>query len=277
MNAGPDAAVSAVEMVQVPAHTSFVSFSAPAGATVNAPAPGTEGPATVMVTVPSAPPNQSESLNLVVQVDPGAAVGTVITSTASVSSLTIDPNPGNNSASVSSTVTAASPTATSPVTVTAFQVAKVKSGHGKHSKSALALAVSFDGPLDPAAAQNLAAYSVFSGKVKKLHKVSQVVYNSLVPLSGAMYVPGSEFVVLFPRGVHKLPKLEQLHVNVSILTDPMDREINNGKNFTATVTNTGLVVSADRYTGSEPPAAVAIDALYEQETGFLVRGVRRGP
>jgi hypothetical protein len=32
---------------------------------------------------------------------------------------------------------------------------------------------------------------------------------------------------------------------VSILTDPMKRPINNGKNFKATVTNTGLVVSAD--------------------------------
>jgi hypothetical protein len=141
--------------------------------------------------------------------------------------------------------------------VTAFQVAKVVRGHGRHTQRALALAVSFDGPLDATAAQNLSAYTVYSGKVKKVHKVSQVVYSSLVRLSGAMYIAGSEFVVLFPRGLHTLPKLEQLHVNVSILTDPQGREINNGKNFTATVTNAGLVVSADR-------VAAAVDALFER-------------
>jgi hypothetical protein len=64
---------------------------------------------------------------------------------------------------------------------------------------------------------------------------------------------------------------------VPILTDPTGRLINNGKNFTATVTNTGFIVSADRLAGSEPPKAAAVDALYEQEPGFLVRGVRQGP
>jgi hypothetical protein len=151
-----------------------------------------------------------------------------------------------------------------PTTVTAFQVEKVVRGHGRHTTRALALAVSFDGPLDPTAAQNLAAYMVFSGKVKRVHKVSQVVYNSFVPLNGAMYIPGSEFVVLFPRGLHKLPKLEQLHVNVSILRDPQGREINNGKNFTATVTNAGLVVSADRIAAAARPSAAAVDALFDQ-------------
>jgi hypothetical protein len=163
------------------------------------------------------------------------------------------------------------------VTITSFGVEKVVRGMGRRTKRALALGIGFSGALSSTAAQDLAAYMVFSGKVKKVHKVSQVLYNKFVPLSQAIYFPASHTVALLPtRGVHKLPRLEQLHVNVSILTDPMGRPINNGKNFTATVTNTGLVVSTDRLTGSEPPTTAAIDALYEQETGFLVRGVRQG-
>src|SRR5262249_56618761 len=115
----------------------------------------------------------------------------------------------------------------------------------KRAPKALALGISFSGALDATAAQNLAAYTVFSGKVKKVHKVSQVTYNGFVPLVQAIYFPASNTVALLPRGKRKLPKLEQLHVNVSILTDPMGRSINNGKNFTATVSNTGLVISAD--------------------------------
>jgi hypothetical protein len=146
-----------------------------------------------------------------------------------------------------------------------------------HAPKALALGIGFSGALDPTAAQNLAAYTVFSGKVKKVHKVSQVLYNKLVPLVQAIYFSASDTLALLPRGLHKLPKLEQLHVNVSIVTDPMGREINNGKNFTATVTNTGLVVSADRVAASEAPAAAAIDALFERGVGFRVRGIRRWP
>jgi hypothetical protein len=153
------------------------------------------------------------------------------------------------------------------VTITSFGVEKVKVGHGKHTKRALALGVGFSGALSATAAQNLVAYTVFSGKVKKVHKVSQVLYNGLVPLSQAIYFPASDTLALLPkRGVHKLPKLEQLHVNVSILTDPMGRPINNGKNFTATVTSTGLVVSADRITAAAAatPSAAIVDALFEQ-------------
>jgi hypothetical protein len=86
-----------------------------------------------------------------------------------------------------------------------------------------------------------------------------------VPLSQAIYFPTSDTLALLPRGLHKLPKLEQLQVNVSILTDPMGRAINNGKNFSATVTNAGLVISTRaEATGSVAPSAAAIDALFER-------------
>jgi hypothetical protein len=62
-------------------------------------------------------------------------------------------------------------------------------------------------------------------------------------------------VALLPRGKHTLPKLEQLQVNVSILTDPMGRPINNGKNFMATVTSAGLTISAHGTTAAKSPGA----------------------
>jgi hypothetical protein len=163
------------------------------------------------------------------------------------------------------------------VTVLSFQVQKVKMSTGHHARKALVFDVGFSGPLSPAAAQSLAGYMVFSGKVKKVHKASQVLYNKLVPIAQAVYSSASNSVTLVPRGLKTLPKLEQLQVNVSILTDPMGRPINNGRNFTATVTNTGLVISADSLTRSEPPTEAAVDALDEHEMGFLGRGIRQGP
>jgi hypothetical protein len=116
------------------------------------------------------------------------------------------------------------------VTITSFGVEKVKVGTGRHAKRAPGLGIGFSGALSATAAQDLAAYTVLSGKVKKVHKMSQVLYNGPVPLSQAIYFPASVTVALVPRGKHTLPKLEQLHVNVSNLTDPMGRPINNGKN-----------------------------------------------
>ena len=85
------------------------------------------------------------------------------------------------------------------------------------------LFVQFSGALSTTAAQNLAAYTVFSGKTKKVHKVSQILYNKLVPLTEAVYDASADTVILVPRGKHALPKLEQLQVNVSVLTDPVGR------------------------------------------------------
>jgi hypothetical protein len=132
---------------------------------------------------------------------------------------------------------------TSHVTITSLQVTKVKISAKHHAKKALVLAVGFSGALDATAAQTLAAYTVFSGKIKKIHKIPQVIFNKLVPLTQAMYISASDSVVLLPRGKRKLSKFEQLQVNVSVLTDPMGQPINDGRNFTATLTRTGLVLS----------------------------------
>ena len=69
-----------------------------------------------------------------------------------------------------------------------------------------------------------------------------------------------------------MPKLEQLHVNVSIVTDPMGRPINNGQNFTATVTNTGLILS----TGRRPRTCALAPEVPTLSAGVgLAGGVRR--
>jgi hypothetical protein len=155
---------------------------------------------------------------------------------------------GTSQGSILSFTTSATSAPTSSVTVTSFGVQKVVLGTGHHKKRFLVFGVGFTGGLASTGAQNLAAYTVFSGKVKKVHKVSQVTYTGQVPLTQAIYFPSQDFVALVPKGKRKLPKLEQLHVNVSIVTDPQGRPINNGKNFTATVSNTGLILSADRIT-----------------------------
>ena len=54
-------------------------------------------------------------------------------------------------------------------------------------------------------------------------------------------------------------------MNVSVLTDPVGRPINNGKNFNATVTHRGLIVSPTvSATAFEAPVPAAVDAVLEQ-------------
>ena len=91
------------------------------------------------------------------------------------------------------------------MTVTAFNVEKVVLGTGRHKKRYLVLGVGYSGGLDPTAAQNLAAYTVYSGKIEKVHKVSEVVYNKLVPLTQAIYFPSQDFVALVPKGNTSCP------------------------------------------------------------------------
>ncbi len=151
---------------------------------------------------------------------------------------------------------------TSPVTITAFQVRKVQLGKKGHKSKTFALFVQFSGALDTSAAQNVAAYTVFSGKINKVHKVPRIVYNKRVPLSQAVYISSTNSVILFPRGKHILPKFEQLQVNVSLLTDPEGRPINNGKNFTASVARKGLVVSTSAVLRPSKPGLLRLSTRF---------------
>jgi len=102
-NAGPSDAAGASLSDSLPAGTTFVSLSSPAGWSCTTPAVGAGG--TVSCSNPSFAVG-SAVFTLTVAVDPGTTVGTVITNTATASSATTDPNPGNESATASTTVAA---------------------------------------------------------------------------------------------------------------------------------------------------------------------------
>ncbi|HYC90856.1 MAG TPA: endonuclease/exonuclease/phosphatase family protein [Thermoanaerobaculia bacterium] len=100
-NAGPTNAASASMSDTLPAGTTFVSVSAPAGWTCTTPAVGAGG--TVSCTNPSFATG-SAVFSLVARVAAATTPGTVITNTATVSSTTADPNLGNESATTTTSV-----------------------------------------------------------------------------------------------------------------------------------------------------------------------------
>jgi uncharacterized repeat protein (TIGR01451 family) len=104
-NAGPDAAASVVLTEATPAGTTFASLMVPAGWSCTTPAVGATG--TVTCTILSLAAATGASFSLAVRVDPGTAVGTTITSSATVASSTPDPDSTDNAATTTSTVGAA--------------------------------------------------------------------------------------------------------------------------------------------------------------------------
>ena len=101
-NAGPNDAQSVAVVDQVPAGTTFVSFTAPAGWTATTPAAG--GTGTITATKASLAASASAVFTLVVKVNANASVESNIANTATVTSTTGDPNSQNNSATNNSTV-----------------------------------------------------------------------------------------------------------------------------------------------------------------------------
>ena len=99
---GPSAADNATLVEPVPANTTFVSMSAPAGWTCLTPSIGATG--NVVCTTLSMTGNTSASFSMIVKVNAATANGTVIADTATVSSSVSDPNSTNNSATASTVV-----------------------------------------------------------------------------------------------------------------------------------------------------------------------------
>ena len=100
-NAGPSDAADLAFDDTLPAGTSFVSLTAPAGWSCTTPAVGAGG--TVSCTVASLAVG-SGMFTLEAAVDAGVAPGTVLSNTATVASTTSDPNPGDESATAATTV-----------------------------------------------------------------------------------------------------------------------------------------------------------------------------
>ena len=100
-NAGPSNAASASLSDPLPAGTTFVSLGSPGGWGCTTPAAGASG--TVSCSNASVALG-SAVFTLVVKVEAAVVPGTVLTNTATVSSATTDPNPGNESATATTTV-----------------------------------------------------------------------------------------------------------------------------------------------------------------------------
>jgi len=101
-NAGPSNASLVAVTDIVPASTTFVSLSAPAGWSCTTPAVGSAG--AINCTMGSMPLGNAV-FTLVVAVDSAATNGTVLTNTATATHSTADPNGSDNSATTTTTVT----------------------------------------------------------------------------------------------------------------------------------------------------------------------------
>jgi len=102
-NNGPSDAQSLSLSDAVPANTTLVSVSTPAGWTRTDVVPA-GGTGTLTFTRPTLAAGASSIFTVVVNVTAGTATGTTITNTATVSSTTADPTPGNNSATATTQV-----------------------------------------------------------------------------------------------------------------------------------------------------------------------------
>jgi uncharacterized repeat protein (TIGR01451 family) len=100
MNSGPDAGSSVNIVDAIPAGATFNSVSVSAGSCT---APAAGGTGTVTCSVPTLASGSVITETLVINVTAG--VGSAITDTATVSSVTFDPSSGDNSASMTTTVT----------------------------------------------------------------------------------------------------------------------------------------------------------------------------
>jgi len=90
-NNGPGTASTLAFTEAIPANTTFVSAAATSGT-----GGWTCAPASISCTNPTFASGAATTFTVVVTVNAGTASGTVITSTANISSATTDPNPSNN-------------------------------------------------------------------------------------------------------------------------------------------------------------------------------------
>jgi hypothetical protein len=142
-------------------------------------------------------------------------------------------------------------------------VATVKVGTGRKAKKATGLVIQFSGALNPARAQDLAAYQLLSGKTKKSH----TTLNKPVLLSSATYNASAHTVTLIPRSKLNPAQPEQLRITGSVLTDSFGRSVDGnddgqpGGEFVATTKGKSVAMATFSNTGAVPLSRLALEAI----------------
>ena len=105
-NLGPNYAVNASLTDATPANTTFVSFAQTSGPVFGCSAPAVGGTGTISCTISMFSAGATATFRLVVRVNASTPNGTTLSNTATATSDTFDPCPGNNSATATTAVIA---------------------------------------------------------------------------------------------------------------------------------------------------------------------------
>jgi uncharacterized repeat protein (TIGR01451 family) len=105
-NFGPNGAVNVSLTDATPANTTFLSFAQTGGPAFTCSAPAVGGTGTVSCTISFFGAGANATFRLLVRVNASTPNGTTLSNTATVTSDTFDPCPGNNSATATTTVVA---------------------------------------------------------------------------------------------------------------------------------------------------------------------------
>lgn len=225
-NPGPDPATGVAVTDPLPANTTFVSATAPAGWTATTPAVG--GIGTVTFTNASVPPGVY-SFVIVAQVGAAAPIGGTITNTATVASSSADSNPANNTATAGTTVQ--NPV---PSLAKSFTPAAVGSG----VPSALRITIT-----------NNAAVSISGVAISDTLPTTPGQMRVTNPVTGATNTCGGTFTAASNATVISLAggtlaAGASCFVEVNVVATVVGNYVNTTGNVTSTQTPTGPTASA---------------------------------
>ncbi len=126
------------------------------------------------------------------------------------------------------------------VTIASAHYATATTIKGKKTRKVKAIDLQLSAPINAAAAQNLAAYALLSGKAKK----SVVHYSTPVALSQAHYDAATQSLTLIPRNSVKLTRLMQLRITTVMLSDTLGRPVNNGQGIVVTINRSAFTITS---------------------------------
>ena len=109
-NGGPSVAANATLTDNVPANMTFASAAQTSGPAFTCTTPAAGSPGAISCTIASFAAGTTASFQFRFNVISTAAAGATSTNTATISSITLDPNPANNSSSVTTTIGTSIPT-----------------------------------------------------------------------------------------------------------------------------------------------------------------------